>query len=98
MALALGSMGMSYADFARLTPDEFELVYRQWHTTHVREPWEMARFMACCTLQPYSKRALKARDVCHFAWDGEDTETAAGHARHEESTRQRWEEMRARCG
>lgn len=91
-------MGMSLDDFARLSPRQFDMAYGQWHTTHVREPWEMARFMACCTLQPYSKRALKARDVCRFSWDDEDKDTAAARTPHGESTRQRWEEMMGRCG
>ena len=81
---------MSLADFERCTPDEFGQVYRHWERTHVCEPWERTRFLACSMLQPWSKKALKTTDVCHFEWDA-PTDGVQFHE--EESTRERFEEL-----
>lgn len=93
-------MGLALTDFEQLTPEEFTRAYQYFNRTRIEEPWEMARFLACCTLQPYSKRALKVQDVCRFSWDEERTKrlgmpTAQAH---EESTPERWKEMMKRCG
>lgn len=80
---------MSLQDFERCTPDEFNRAYLHWERTHVREPWERARFLACCMLQPWSKKAMKETDVCRFEWDAH----ADGAQPHEESTRERFEEL-----
>lgn len=81
---------MSLADFERCTPHEFGQVYRHWERTHVCEPWERTRFMACSMLQPWSRKALKVTDVCRFEWD-----TCADEAQPHgaESTRERFEEL-----
>lgn len=89
MGLAVGSIGMSLTDFCRCTPHEFHCIYSHWEQTHLRQPWERARFMACCVLQPYSKKALKATDVCRFGWDAERKAIATPA----ESTRERFEEL-----
>ena len=89
MGLALGSVGISLADFDALTPTEFEEVYRCWERSHLREPWEQARFLACSNLQPWSKKSLKVTDVCRFTWDDEHL----GKQTTEPSTRERFEEV-----
>lgn len=96
MGLALGSMGMSLDDFCRLTPREMEQAWRQWHRTHVEEPWERTRLTALCLLQPWSKKKLRATDVMAFPWDTPRRSDA--HPAQEPSTRQRFEELRRRCG
>lgn len=81
---------MSLQDFDRCSPSEFDEVCRQWELTHVRDPWERARFLACCMLQPYSKKTLRVTDVCRFDWDKEPS----GHGQpHGGSTRERFEEL-----
>nr|DAV78518.1 MAG TPA: hypothetical protein [Caudoviricetes sp.] len=80
---------MSLTDFERCTPDEFSQIYLYWERTHVHELWEQTRFLACCMLQPWSKKALKVTDVCRFEWDNRADHTP----RHEESTRERFEEL-----
>ena len=91
MGLALGSVGLKLADFDSLTPAEFDEVYRCWERSHLREPWEQARFLACSFLQPWSKRSLKATDICRFSWDNERQQ--AQHTEVEPSTRERFEEV-----
>lgn len=93
MGIAVGSIGMSLTDFCRCTPHEFFLIYRHWEQSHVRDPWERARFLACCVLQPYSKKALKVTDVCRFGWDEQEKHTPAT-----ESTKERFEELKRRAG
>jgi len=92
VGLALGSVGMSLADFDALTPEEFAEVYGAWERSHLREPWEQVRFLACSNLQPWSKKSLKVTDVCRFSWDNERQQ--AQHTEPvEPSTRERFEEV-----
>lgn len=95
MALAVGSMGMRLGDFGILTPREFRAAVESWHAVHVRQPWEQTRLLACCLLQPWSKKQLRPVDVMHFAWDSPEKKQA--HPA-EQSTRSRFEEMRRRAG
>ena len=85
---------MSLSDFERCSPDEFHAIYESWERTHLREAWEQARFLACCILQPWSKKALKVTDICRFEWDTRaDERTPAA-----ESTRERFEELVRKAG
>lgn len=54
--IAVGSIGMSLMEFCHCTPHEFFCIYKSWEQTRMREPWERTRFLACCVLQPYSKK------------------------------------------
>ena len=93
--MAVGGIGMSLTDFDRCTPQEFHRIYEGWSRHHLQEPWERTRFLACCMLQPYSKKALKATDVCRFPWEkGQNI----GKAEAEASTRERFEELVKRMG
>lgn len=80
---------MSLRDFEGCTPQEFHWIYQSWCRHRVEEPWERTRFLACCMLQPYSKKALKASDVCRFPWEAERSKALP----HEESTKERFEEL-----
>lgn len=92
MGIAVGSIGMSLRDFCQCTPHEFHCIYSHWQQTQMREPWERARFVACCILQPYSKKALKATDVCRFGWEEAEQRQPVV-----ESTKERFEELRRRA-
>lgn len=72
LGIALGCMGMSMNDFGRCTPYEFSAIYKAWQEREQRqerESWEQTRFLACCMLQPHSKRKLLPSDVCRFSWE-----------------------------
>ena len=92
----MGSMGLSLDDFCSMTPHEFNLTYSSWHRTHVEQPWEQTRLVACCLLQPWSKKRLDPLDVIRFGWDKK--ETASARPAQQQSTRQRFEELVKRCG
>lgn len=87
---------MSLDDFCSMTPHEFYLTLRSWHRTHVEQSWEQTRLVACCLLQPWSKKQLRPEDVMRFDWD--EKKTASACPARKQSTRQRFEELKRRCG
>ncbi|MGL4518450.1 MAG: hypothetical protein ACRCUJ_01760 [Phocaeicola sp.] len=91
VGFALGGIGISLTDFDRLTIEEFEEVAAHWERFHVRDSWEQARFTACASLQPYSKKALKVTDVCKFSW--EQIAKSAHLQAAEASTKERFDEI-----
>ena len=96
-SVSMGSMGLSLSDFCAMTPHEFNGVLRSWHRTHVEQPWDQTRLLACAMLQPWSKKKLRPEDIMRFSWDEKKT-ASARPAHDEQSTRQRFEEIRRRCG
>jgi len=73
---------MSYEDFERCTPSEFKAVcdcWREREERRRREGWERTRMESLCTLQPWSRKRLEARDVLRFAWDEGGPAAAEGH-------------------
>ena len=81
LGTAMGCMGMSMDDFCRCTPSEFYEAYYQWHDMRERQErlaWETVRTQCLCSLQPYSKRKLKAQDVMLFPWEEEESEERRG--------------------
>ena len=78
--MALGCAGMSVDDFCRCTPSEFDEVMRAWHAREERaerRSWEQVRAQCLFALQPYSKKALEAKDIMRFAWDAEEEKAKA---------------------
>jgi hypothetical protein len=72
MGLATGCVGMSLRDFERCTPSEFKAVWEAWQGREQRRErtsWEQTRLLCTTLLQPYSKKALRVRDVMEFPWD-----------------------------
>ena len=72
MGIAMGCMGMSRNDFCRCTPSEFYAAWEAWsevRSMDERARWERMRMQCLCTLQPYSKKKLTARDVMRFPWE-----------------------------
>lgn len=68
---------MTIDDFDRLSLPEFAAVMEAATEREKRadiRTWEAARFVAMFTLQPYSKKRIKATDLCRFPWE-EDNET-----------------------
>ena len=63
--------------YQRLSIPEFREVIRSYNNKLERiqkEEWERARFGAVYAVQPYSKRTLKAQDICVFPWDDKNEE------------------------
>ncbi len=73
IALAVGQVGMPLADIFQLTLDELSAIYEAWaeaEEARNRTSWEQVRFLAHCSLMPYSKKRLKPEDVVCFPWEG----------------------------
>ena len=74
MGMAMGCVGMSLEDFERCTPSEFHAVWECWsEKEHRRErgEWERVRMECLCSLQPWSKKKLRAGDIMEFPWERE---------------------------
>lgn len=66
---------MSKDDFCRCTPSEFYAAYDAWwqrETDLERGRWERMRMQCLCSLQPYSKKQLRAQDFMKFPWESEE--------------------------
>lgn len=95
--MAMGCIGMNLDDFRRCTPAEFSVIYRFWlqhDERNVQNDWEQTRFLACCMLQPYSKKKLSPTDVCRFSWERRREQ----EAKKEVSTKERFEEIAKKWG
>lgn len=91
---------MSIDDFARCTPAEFWSVSEQWRKrveAVERGEWERSRWQALCILQPWSKKQLKAEDVCVFPWE-QKQETPPERQLSAEEQRARYEAAKRRYG
>lgn len=69
-------MHISYEDFCRCTPDEFEEICKAWQETRdadYKENWERMRLLATITIQPHVKQKLTAQKLLPFAWDKKNT-------------------------
>lgn len=66
-------MGLSVSDFSRMTPTEFNAIYKEWQSRqedNERGRWERCRWICYYALKPYAKNGLKPEDVLRFGWDG----------------------------
>ena len=77
LALWMGCMGKSLADFCRCTPSEYEKIWKSWKEGEERAEraaWERTRMLCLCMLQPWTESRLEARDVLRFPWEEEPRE------------------------
>ncbi|MCD8386475.1 MAG: hypothetical protein LUD17_06225 [Bacteroidales bacterium] len=68
LGFALGRMGMSLADFRRLTPSDFEeaaKAYLEGQSLKERGAWERARMVAMYAAQPHCRK----RVTIPLPWD-----------------------------
>lgn len=71
---------MGLDDFDRLTPAEFEAIFRRWASGQERADragWEQTRAQVMAALAPYSRRRLTPHDVLPLPWDSESVASAA---------------------
>lgn len=72
MGYALGCIHLSYDDFCRLTPDEFNSVckvYLDQEQAQYKDNWERMRMLACITIQPHVKNKLTPQKLLPLSWD-----------------------------
>lgn len=103
LGIAMGCMGISREDFCRCTPSEFYAAYEAWSEMRQLEDrgrWERMRMQCVCSLQPYSKKRLTARDVMQFPWEekGEAGSAKAEPPLSREELLARYRKARERAG
>ena len=72
MGFALGCIHLSYDDFCRLAPDEFNSVckvYLDQEQSQYKDSWERMRMLACITIQPHVKNKLTPQKLLPLSWD-----------------------------
>lgn len=72
MGFALGCIRLSYDDFCRLTPDEFNSVCKaclDQEQSQYKDNWERMRMLACITIQPHVKNKLTPQKLLPLSWD-----------------------------
>ncbi len=75
MGIALSCIHLSYDDFCRLTPTEFDHVYREFKNlqdAEYKDNWERMRLLATITIQPHLKKKVTAKKVLPLSWDKPD--------------------------
>lgn len=63
---------MSYDDFCRCTPEEFESICNAYHAgreAFYRDGWEKVRMLAAITIQPHVKKKITPKTLLPFSWD-----------------------------
>lgn len=74
----MGRLGMSFADFCLLSPEEFAAAVEAHNETTeggLRDAWERMRLLATISIQPHVKNKLKPRELIPLPWDNERPET-----------------------
>lgn len=72
LGVALGAIGLSYDDFCRLTPEEFEEVYkafRERSDAEYKDEWVRMRMLATIVIQPHLKRKMTPEKLLPLPWD-----------------------------
>lgn len=93
-------MGMSFEDFCRCTPSEFQATWERWkgwQEGKEQAEWERLRMACLCMLQPYSKKTLTARDVMQFPWE-ENAKTSSRETVSDEELKRRYREAKRAAG
>ena len=96
LGYALGCVGLSYGDFCRLTPSEFEAVckaYGERAEWHEQSEWERVRTLACVTIQPHVKKRITPRQLMPLPWDAKQR-SEAPQMSHEERVKKAREALK----
>ena len=72
LGFALGCVRLSYDDFCRCTPEEFNGICKAYHNqreTDYKNEWERMRMLATITIQPHTKSKITAQKLLPFPWE-----------------------------
>lgn len=89
-------MGLSVADFDRLTPEEFNAIVDAGQQRE-RDAWERARTVAAIVVQPHVRRRLTPHQLLPLPWDKETaaSTTHEAPAVSRQEARRRFEQLKA---
>lgn len=68
----MGYVCLSYDDFCRCTPEEFNGICKAYHNqreTDYKNEWERMRMLATITIQPHTKSKITAQKLLPFPWE-----------------------------
>ena len=68
----MGCIRLSYDDFCRCTPEEFNGICKAYHDqreTEYKNEWERMRMLATITIQPHTKSKITAQKLLPFPWE-----------------------------
>lgn len=94
LGYALGCIHLSYDDFCRLSPDEFNSVckvYLDQEQAQYKDKWERMRMLACITIQPHVKNKLTPQKLLPLSWDRKKAGIKAEHVTAKEAEKRRKE-------
>ncbi|RRC99048.1 hypothetical protein EII32_08425 [Prevotella sp. OH937_COT-195] len=72
MGIALGCIHLSYDDFCRLTPIEFEHIYKEFRNRQdaaYKDEWERMRMLAAIVIQPHLKKKVTPQKLLPLPWE-----------------------------
>ena len=72
LGIALSCLNLSYDDFCRLTPVEFENVYKVYQDKReadYKDEWARMRMLAAIVIQPHLKRKVTPEKLLPFPWE-----------------------------
>lgn len=72
LGYALGCIRLSYDDFCRLLPEEFEEICRAYYAqrdAELKGEWERMRLLATISIQPHVKGRLTPEKLLPFPWE-----------------------------
>lgn len=72
LGIALGCIHLSYDDFCRLTPIEFEHIYKEFkdrQDADYKDEWERMRMLAAIVIQPHLKKKVTPQKLLPFPWE-----------------------------
>lgn len=68
----MGCIHLSYDDFCRLTPIEFEHIYKEYkdkQDADYKNEWERMRMFAAIVIQPHLKQKVTPKKLLPFPWE-----------------------------
>lgn len=100
LGFSLGVLHLSYDDFCRCTPSEFDSICDAFHSheeAKFKDGWERTRATAVAGLRPYIKGGKSAKDIYPLPWDSQSPKENVKTLTLEED-KQRFEELLKRGG
>jgi hypothetical protein len=72
LGIALSLIHLSYDDFCRLTPVEFEYIYKEYQDkreSDYKDEWGRMRMLAAIVIQPHVKQRVTPGKLLPFPWE-----------------------------
>lgn len=101
MGVAVGCIRLSYDDFSRLYPDEFESICKAYSDSREADQhgaWERMRMLATITIQPHIKSKMTPQKLMPLPWDKHHIERPDAPKLTPEERQERFKKLAAKLG